>query len=66
MECKKAEENLWIHYIQNGRKSGVTAQQGKARIRWKKKNYKKLSRLWEKKSERDTAVRVWRKMLKNG
>jgi len=31
-----------MHYFQTGRKSGVTAQKGKTRIRWEKKNYKIL------------------------
>lgn len=41
-EHKKANENVRIHYFQTRRKSGVTAQKGKTRIRWEKKKYKNL------------------------
>lgn len=64
MEHKKTEENFRIHYFQTGRKSGVTAQKGKTRIRWEKKNYKNLIDCG--KSEKGAVVRAQRKMLKNG
>lgn len=56
MENKKTEENFRIHYFQTGTESGVTAQKGKTRIRWEKKNYKNLIDCG--KSEKGPAVRV--------
>lgn len=56
MENKKTEENFRIHYFQTGTESGVTAQKGKTRIRWEKKNYKNL--IDGGKSEKGPAVRV--------
>lgn len=56
VEHKKAEENFRMHYFQTGRISGVTAQKGKTRIKWEKKNYKNL--IDHKKSEKGTTVRL--------